>query len=260
MCKEANSMDMSNVTSSQASEAGLLPFASPDGLTTDHAGRDHAHASRSVVPVAGKHKATSGTCGRKCSGSSASAALSEYLGNRLQTQLGMAGSMEYRQTWKRKTTPAGRSYWAHTASTRRIFDKDFTGWPTCNRNERGAESRESKDKRNSGGIDLQSTANLAGWATPSSRDWKDLPGMATEAVNPDGSKRKRLDQLPRQAALILGPIFTSSHVETESTAASRPCLNPYFSAWLMGFPSAWTICGLRAHSRLRAGAKGARRC
>lgn len=37
------------------------------------------------------------------------------------------------------------------------------------------------------------------WATPSTRDWKDTPGMATTGTNPDGSTRQRLDQLPRQA-------------------------------------------------------------
>ena len=42
---------------------------------------------------------------------------------------------------------------------------------------------------------------LTGWPTASALDWKDSPGMATEATNPDGSARKRLDQLPRVATL-----------------------------------------------------------
>jgi hypothetical protein len=36
------------------------------------------------------------------------------------------------------------------------------------------------------------------WATPASRDWKDTPGMAREALNRDGSTRNRTDQLARQ--------------------------------------------------------------
>lgn len=36
------------------------------------------------------------------------------------------------------------------------------------------------------------------WMTPSSRDWKDTPGMELSGVNPDGTKRERLDQLARQ--------------------------------------------------------------
>lgn len=43
--------------------------------------------------------------------------------------------------------------------------------------------------------------HLAGWSTPSARDWKDSEGMATEGTNPDGSTRNRTDQLPRQALL-----------------------------------------------------------
>ena len=46
---------------------------------------------------------------------------------------------------------------------------------------------------------------LTGWGTPTTRDWKDTPGMATEATNPDGSKRTRTDQLPRQATLAGWP-------------------------------------------------------
>lgn len=44
--------------------------------------------------------------------------------------------------------------------------------------------------------------DAASWATPSSRDWKDSPEMATEGVNPDGSHRERDDRLPRQAHLF----------------------------------------------------------
>jgi len=44
----------------------------------------------------------------------------------------------------------------------------LSGWPTPNANERGPEASESKDARGSGGIDLQSTAMLAGPPSPSS--------------------------------------------------------------------------------------------
>lgn len=39
------------------------------------------------------------------------------------------------------------------------------------------------------------------WPSPTARDYKDSPGMATEATNPDGSIRKRDDQLARAAHL-----------------------------------------------------------
>lgn len=50
-------------------------------------------------------------------------------------------------------------------------------------------------------VDLDFIArSVQGWASPSARDWKDTPGMATEAVNPDGSLRDRTDQLGRQVS------------------------------------------------------------
>lgn len=56
------------------------------------------------------------------------------------------------------------------------------------------------------GTTLTDAARLASpWATPSARDWKDTPGMATTGTNPDGSPRSRLDQLPRQVALVEPP-------------------------------------------------------
>jgi hypothetical protein len=51
------------------------------------------------------------------------------------------------------------------------------------------------------GSNLNDFAMLTGWVTPSSRDWKDSPGMAL--ARRDG--RARLDQLPRQAQLAGWP-------------------------------------------------------
>lgn len=45
----------------------------------------------------------------------------------------------------------------------------------------------------------------ATWCTPTTRDWKDGPGMSTTGVNPDGSIRNRIDMLPRQAAATEDP-------------------------------------------------------
>ena len=60
---------------------------------------------------------------------------------------------------------------------------------------------------------------LASWPTASARDWKDTPGMATEAVNPDGSKRTRLDQLPRVAGLAAWPTPITNDSEKRGTPA-----------------------------------------
>ncbi len=57
---------------------------------------------------------------------------------------------------------------------------------------------------------------LVAWPTCSARDWKDSPGMATTGVNPDGSERSRLDQLPRVAALA-APWATPRAEDAESS-------------------------------------------
>jgi len=71
-----------------------------------------------------------------------------------------------------------------------------------------------------------SDKDRASWITPSARDWKDSPGMATTGTNPDGTTRSRMDQLPRQAAGVLGP---------EGQPATG-LLNPSFVGWLTGEP------------------------
>jgi hypothetical protein len=61
-----------------------------------------------------------------------------------------------------------------------------------------------------------------------------VPGEAL-----DGSTRKRVDQLPRQAQLAdSGQAATGGTVETASTGQ----LNPDYSRWLQGFPAVWGSC------------------
>ena len=75
-------------------------------------------------------------------------------------------------------------------------------------------------------------------ATPSARDWKDTPGMATTGVDPDGSTRTRIDQLPRQATAASGPAPSGEPGPT----ARRGALNPALPSWLMGFRPEWESC------------------
>ena len=83
--------------------------------------------------------------------------------------------------------------------------------------------------RVSKGKQIMLTHHVRLYPTPSARDWKDTPGMAKTATNPDGSERKRNDQLARAVYATENPI--SGH------------LNPDWVEWLMGVPTGWTGLG-----------------
>lgn len=90
---------------SPASVAGSTLCSLPDGQKIDQSGPEAVHVSPIRVPVNKKAKRTNETCGQKCSGSSASVALSASLANKCRTLLDTVGSIEFRQTWKEKATP-----------------------------------------------------------------------------------------------------------------------------------------------------------
>lgn len=126
----------------------------------------------------------------------------------------------------------------------------LAGWPTARqtdgeKNVRTAAGVAKEIARKGGAQDLMQAAVLSGWSTASSRDWKDTPGMATEATNPDGSTRNRTDQLPRQAQLAEpmrltndGALLTGCSAGMESGGQ----LDPEHSRWLMRLPDAWADC------------------
>lgn len=152
---------------------------------------------------------------------------------------------------------------------RRLTPQSVVGlvpWPTPLAITGGPESAARKQelgRTRSGGSDLQSTAQLAGWgtprvttngglsnpdratlqesrledqvqgwATPCARDWKDSAGQAKFGTNPDGSQRNRFDQLARQ-------VFGMTTGLPNASTASKGVLEPAFVRWLMGYPAGW---------------------
>ena len=240
MSDQVTSQDMHNVISSLASVSGLTHYDLPVGAMTAEFGPALARVNHSASQAKALGYLTSGTYGPPGSTSSRSAALMLSLASRLKQRSATAGSTLFKLTWKALVTPAGRPFSLLRASVRRTAATDFgssrTPWPTPVSNDGASE------KTMRGGstrLKMLGAARLAGWVTSSAWDWKDTPGMSTTGLNPDGSTRTRLDQLPRQAQLMdSGPTPTGSPAPT----AKRGQLNPSLSRFLMGLPPAWCLC------------------
>ena len=273
-------------TSSPDSVVGTMPSSSPTGPSPDLFGRPHSPASRSREPGNGKPKPTTDTSGPTSFGSSASAALSWSLGNRLAERLASIGSTVYAQTWKRKVTSWGRLYWAHTASARRTSGNGCTGWPTVKANET---SRMHHDVHGGKHHSLTSAARLAGWPIPKVTDthgnrphgeggqglhtvagWNSPRG--TDGTN--GGPNQAGGALPADAAVAgwATPTVNDAtgsqyaypngdhtkrvlklpgQAQTSSPVLTgkRGSLSPLLSCWLMGFPLTWVSCAPRERSR-----------
>lgn len=275
-----------DATSSEESEDGNSPCSLPGGRKRKKSGRDRVHASHTVLPDEEKGTPTNGTCGQSsCDSSerddhepssesrSPALRLSEKLGSVLQSRLSRFGSMEYSQTWKLRVTPAGRRFWAHTASMRRTSDSGCSGYPSPVVNDAtGSTHTYSRGDHDKVTLKLPGVAKLAGYPTPDTSargadtstpgNWKRpsganrastlqrtawMAGYPTpqESLANAGSTSRSGD---RKGELLIGGLVRqvtgtgqttkSSNSETES----RGALNPALSRWLMGYPIEWDDC------------------
>ncbi len=154
-----------NAISSPVSACGRTPCDGGGGPTTGPCGQALALASLSAWQAWVTGWTTSGTYGRTGSTLSNSAALRSSLVNRLKQQFDTAGSTLFNLTWKESTTPSQQLVSLLRASVPRTSDNAYSSW-----------------------------------VTPTTRDWKDSPGMTAQRDGKD-----RIDQLPRQAYLAGWP-------------------------------------------------------
>jgi hypothetical protein len=191
--------DSSKCTCSQESDVGRTHCDKLVGLMIDPDASGLFPAPANLSPRLAKELGllTSGTYGLRRSTSSRSANLNSCLVNRLKLRLSTGGSTLYKLIWKEVVTPFQRSVSLLRASVPRTSGNAFTGW-----------------------------------VTPTTRDWKDTPGMSTTS-----GSRVRLDQLPRQAAqwVAFGQMRNGSSSKKESDVL----FNPALARWLIGLPVTW---------------------
>jgi len=252
-----------NATFSPGSADGPVQLDLLDGLTIDRSGQEAARASRSRSLAKEAVTTTRGICGPTSFASSVPPGPLSSWENRLRDRLATVGSTELSLIWREKTTPGGASMsrlapWtppiSAAASTGSPWPTPTVSWGTGGQTSRSgdrtgelligglvrgawptphANCHTGPGEHGRGGQNIQTVAT---WITPTTRDWKDTPGMATTGAG----GRVRLDQLPRQVAVIApsGPTPSGSPGLTEK----RGVLNPAFVCWLMGFPPAWDAC------------------
>jgi hypothetical protein len=244
MSEQTTLKDTHNVISSQESGAGQGHCSSPAGRQLDLFGREAAHANPFRWPGLEKAMKIKDTSGRSSPDLYVSANLQRSLESRLRQSLDVNGSPEYDLIWKKWDMKSGPPICALRASARRTLGRDcglwHKGWRTASASDGVGGVKDwikCHETDDTPKLKLRVQALTAGWPTASSRDHKDTPGMSETGTNPDGSERKRLDQLPRVSQLTIpeqsgGPAGTENgegcpgvHLKYQTETAGYPTPN-----------------------------------
>lgn len=260
-----------NAISSPAWEFGASPYVGPAGQTIGPFGPDHAPANLSPRRARALGLLTIGTCGPIGPGSSASAALSHLLGNRLKALLAGLGSTLYHLTWKVTATPAGRPFFLLRGSVLRTCGIASSGWPTPTATDAERRGQTTADPN---ALRLNAAARLVGWPTPKAED-AESTGFSQKRL----AAGKTPDNLHSATKLLVGGWATPNHRDYRTPAhrsyeergggkkgenlnhqvyqqipgatpnglvavtASGGLLAPAFSLWLLGIPATFLSYG-----------------
>lgn len=233
--------DSPSAISSLASVSGAWPYAEQDGQTQDLFGLEVVLANLSARQAQELGLLTSGTYGRISTGSSKSAAMQSSLESKLRAATQTLGSTLYKMTWKDWDTGSGRSRFRLRASVRRTSETGFIGWPTPT----AAATTVAGSSGRDGGLNIQTAAQLATWATPSARDWRSA--SASPEFLAERAEQTRGKPLSEQVFTLLpGPARLTASGELLTGCSARMesggQLNPAHSRWLMGLPPEWDDC------------------
>lgn len=212
-----------SVISSPVSAAGPTLCDSPDGPTIAKSGQVPAPVNLSARQAKAAGLLTSGTYGRRFTGSFSSADLQQSLGNKLARRLDGNGSILWRLIWKPMATPSGRPIFRLQASKRRIFESDCGGWPTPTT--RGHKDGDAQSCANVPiNASLGRAVHLATWPTPQLQDTSG-GGQAKRAMGETrhGSNLNDFAMLASWPSPVVNDAKGSDYAYANGDHA-RPCL------------------------------------